>query len=401
MQAFARRAVSASYQIEPNTLKSPTSLYINIKEFPFFGVAVQSISCIRLGDRVVSEIYPKALVVLQYHLMAVRSSVRFAGSKKLRAACIASILSILLNVGSLQAQVYPSRPITIVVPLPAGGGGADTLTRILAEQMERFLGQPVIVENIPGAGGSIGVGRVVRAEPDGYTLITGNWATHIGASAVYPVQYDVLRDLEPISHMTDAPYWIVARRDFPASNLKELLEWLKANSGKATAGTLGVGSGSHICAKYFQNKTEAGLQLVPYRGGPPAMQDLVAGRIDIMCDYAPNSLAYVRSGQIKALAVMANTRWAASPDTPTVDEMGVRGLYFSSWQGLWAPKGTPREIIDRLNASVMHALADPTVRKKITNLGQEIAPAEQQTPSAFAALLKDEVEKWRPIIKAH
>jgi tripartite-type tricarboxylate transporter receptor subunit TctC len=309
-------------------------------------------------------------------------------------------LAVLLSTVSVAAETYPSRQITIIVPLPAGGGGADLLTRILGTKLKKLLGQPVVVENVPGAGGSIGVNRVVRAEPDGYTLITGNWATHIGASAVYPVQYDVLKDLEPISHMTDAPYWIVARKDFPASDLKGLVDWLKKNSAKATAGTLGTGSGSYICAKYFQSKFGMGLQFVPYRGGPPAMQDLVAGRIDIMCDYAPNSLAYVRAGQVKALVVMAKSRWFASPDTPTVDELDMKGFYFSSWQGLWAPKGTPKAIIDKLSTSVMLALTDPVVREKITGLGQEIPPPEQQTSEAFAALVKGEVEKWWPIIKA-
>jgi tripartite-type tricarboxylate transporter receptor subunit TctC len=313
---------------------------------------------------------------------------------------IVSMLAILLTAGRVQAQPYPSHSITIVVPLPAGGGGADALTRIVGDRMSSLLGQPIIVENVPGAGGSIGVGRVVRAEPDGYTLSMGNWATHVGASAVYPVKYDVLKDLEPIAHLTDAPYWIVARKDLPVSNLKELMNWLHANATAAKAGTLGVGSGSYICAKYLQRKAGMKLRFIPYRGGPPAMQDLTAGRIDIMCDYAPNSLGFVRGGQIKALALMSKNRWFASPSTPTVDELGMRGFYFSSWQGLWAPKGTPKAIIEKLNAAVMQALTDPDVRKKINNLGQEIAPRADQKSDAFASLVKSEVDKWWPIIKA-
>jgi len=301
---------------------------------------------------------------------------------------------------SVQAQTYPARPITIVVPLPPGGGGADTLSRILAERLRSLLGEPIVVENIVGAGGTIGVAHVVRAKADGYTLSMGSWVTHVAGSLVYPVQYDVLKDLIPISHLSDAPYWIVARKSLPASNLRELVDWLKLNPGKATAGTLGVGSGSHICTRYLQNAASVEIQFVPYRGGPAAMQDLLAGRIDIMCDYAPNSLGNVRGGQIKALAVMAKHRWFASPDTPTVDEQRMAGIYFSSWLGLWAPKGTPPAIIDKLSTSVEQALADPAVRQKFANLGQEIPPLREQQPQAFARLLELEFEKWRPIIKA-
>jgi len=313
---------------------------------------------------------------------------------------IAAILATLLGSRNLQAQSYPSRPVTIVVPLPAGGGGADLLARILGERLKLLLGEPVIVENAPGAGGSIAVGRVVRAEPDGYTLIVGSWTTLIGASAAYPVSYDVLNDLEPISHLTDAPYWIVARKNLPVSNLEELARWLKANSTKATVGTLGVGSGSQICTKYLLGKSDLALQLVPYRGGPTAMQDLVAGRIDMMCDYGPNSLGYVRADAIKVLAVMDKSRWFASPDTPTVDELGMHGFYLSSWLGILAPKGTPKTIVEKLNGALTQALAEPVVREKITNLGQVIAPPAQQKPDAFAALIKQDVDKWWPIIKA-
>ena len=322
------------------------------------------------------------------------------GSVHKRAVFFVTILAILLGIGNVHAQSYPSRPITIVVPLPAGGGGADLLARILGERLKLSLGEPVIIENAPGAGGSIAVGRVVRADPDGYTLIIGSWTTLIGASAVYPVSYDVLKDLEPISYLTDAPYWIVARKNLPVSNLRELERWLKENSTKATVGTLGVGSGSHICTKYLVGKSDLALQLVPYRGGPTAMQDLVAGRIDMMCDYAPNSLSYVRADAIKVLAVMAKSRWFASPDTPTVDELGMNGFYLSSWLGLLAPKGTPKTVVQKLNAALMQALAEPAVREKITNLGQVIAPPAQQKPHAFAALIKQDVEKWWPIIKA-
>jgi tripartite-type tricarboxylate transporter receptor subunit TctC len=296
------------------------------------------------------------------------------------------------------AQTYPSRVITIIVPLPPGGA-TDTLARTLADHMRDSLGQPVVVENLPGAGGTLGVARVVRAAPDGYTLSIGNWATHMASAASYPVQYDLLRDLEPVAKLADTPLWIVAKNALPVKDLKELIAWLKTNQGKAAAGIVGTGSGGHICGLSFQNATGTRYQFVPYRGGAPAMHDLVAGHIDFMCDMAANSLPQVRSGGIKPIAVMSRTRWFAAPDVPTAEEMGVPGLAISLWHGMWAPKGTPKEIVARLNAAVVQALADPAVQKRFTDQGHEVAPRDQQAPDAFGAYHKAEIEKWWPIIK--
>jgi tripartite-type tricarboxylate transporter receptor subunit TctC len=298
-----------------------------------------------------------------------------------------------------RAQTYPSRPITIIVPVPPGGV-ADPIARILADRLTTTLGQPVVVENVTGASGSIGVSRAARAAPDGYTLSIGNWLSHVGASAVYPVQYDVLKDFEAVSLLTNSPIVMTARKDFPASDLKALIAWLKANPDKASAATVGVGSASHVSAVYFQRATDTHFQFVPYRGGGPAVQDEVAGHVDLMFNEATGALPYVRSGEVKTYAVLAKTRWFAAPDIPTSDELGVPGVNISFWHGLWVPKGTPNDIVLKLNAAVVDALADATVRKRLTNIGQEIFPRDKQTPEALYAFHKAETEKWWPMIKA-
>jgi tripartite-type tricarboxylate transporter receptor subunit TctC len=303
------------------------------------------------------------------------------------------------GLGSAVAQVYPSRTITVVVPFPAGGA-TNTLARILAEHMKMTLGQTIVVENVGGAGGSIGVGRVARAAPDGYTLVFGNWASNVGSGAVYPVQYDLLTDFEPIGRTADTPLWVVARKDLPANDLRELIVWLKANQDKASAATVGPGSGSHLCGIYLQGNTGTRFQFVPFRGGAPAIQALVGGQVDMMCDMSSNSLPFMRNGQIKALGVMSKVRWFGAPEIPTVDEMGVPGLYMSFWHGFWAPKGTPKDALARLNAALVAALADPTVRQRFADQGQEIPPRDQQTPEALAAYHKADIERWWPIIKA-
>ena len=296
------------------------------------------------------------------------------------------------------AQVYPSRPITIIVPVPPGGV-ADPIARILADHLTITLGQPVVVENVTGAGGSIGVARAARAAPDGYTVSIGNWLSHVGASAVYPVQYDVLNDFEAVSLLTNSPILITARKDFPASTLKELIAWLKANPDTASAATVGAGSASHVSGVYFQRATDTRFQFVPYRGGGPAVQDEVAGHVDLMFNEATGALPYVLSGQIKTYAVLAKTRWFAAPQIPTSEEMGVPGINISFWHGLWVPKGTPGEIVLKLKTAIVDALAEPTVRKRLTNIGQEIFPLDRQTPEALYAFHKAETEKWWPIIK--
>jgi tripartite-type tricarboxylate transporter receptor subunit TctC len=302
-------------------------------------------------------------------------------------------------IASAHGQAYPSRPVTIIVPFPAGGPN-DTLARILAERMRTSLGQTVIVENVTGAGASIGVGRAAQAAPDGYTLSIGNWTSHVGAGAMYPVAHDALLELQPVSLLSATPLMIVGKNALPPKDAKELIAWLKANPGKTSAATVGAGSGAHVCLLYFQQKTGTSVQLVPYRGGAPVMQDLIAGQIDLFCAEASQTLSFLRSGTIKAFAVMSKARWPAAPDVPTMDEVGAPGMYISFWNGLWAPKGTPKEVIARLDAAVVEALADPAVRQKLTELGHVIATREEQTPEGLGAFHRAEIEKWWPIIKA-
>jgi tripartite-type tricarboxylate transporter receptor subunit TctC len=305
----------------------------------------------------------------------------------------------LIAAGGAHAQTYPTRPITLVVPF-AAGGPTDTIARIMAERMRGPLGQTVIVENVTGAAGSIGVGRVARAAPDGYTLGIGHWSTHVVNGAIYSLPYHVLDDFEPISQIASNPQLVVSKLGVPAASMTELIAWAKANQDKLAVGTAGAGSASHVSGVYFQNTLGARFQFVPYRGTAPAMQDLVAGQIDLMFDQAANSLPQVRNGKIRAYAVTAKSRIASAPDIPTVDEAGLPGLYIAVWHGLWAPKGTPRDIITKLNAAVRESLADPAVRKRLVELGQDIPTAEQQTPQALAAWHKAEIDKWWPIIKA-
>ena len=301
--------------------------------------------------------------------------------------------------GPAIAQSNPARPITIIVPFPAGGG-SDGLARIMADHMKGTLGKPVIIENVTGASGSIGVARAVRAPADGQTISFGQWASHVGAGAIYPVQYDVLRDLEPVALLGENPLWIVARPSLPATNFKDMLAWLKANPQKATAATVGAGSGAHLCGIYLQNATGTSFQFVPYRGGAPAMQDMVGGQVDFMCDNASNSISLARANKIRPMAIMSKTRWFAAPDVPTIEEAGGPALSISFWHAFWVPKGTPKDVIARLNGAVVAALADPAVRKRMTEHGFEIPTRGQQTPEALFAHHKAEIDKWWPIIKA-
>ena len=310
-----------------------------------------------------------------------------------------ALVAVLACAAPAHAQSYPSRPLTIIVPFSAGGP-TDTLGRILSDRMRVSLGQTIIVENITGAGSTIGVGRAANSTPDGYTLSIGNWTSHVGSGALYPVQYDLLKDFVPVSLITSAPMIIVGKNALPANDAKELIAWLKANPDKASAVTIGAGSAAHICGLYFQDKTGTRFQFVPYRGGAPAMQDLVGGQIDLMCAEASQTITHVRSGKMKAFAVMTPTRWPALPDVPTTDEIGVPGMHISFWHGLWVPKGTPQDVIAKLNAAVVDTLADPAVRQRLTDLGQVIATRDEQTPAALAAHHKAEIEKWWPIIKA-
>jgi tripartite-type tricarboxylate transporter receptor subunit TctC len=315
---------------------------------------------------------------------------------KLLTVAFAAILGFAANA---EEQGYPSRPITMIVPFPAGGP-TDTLARILADHMTTSLAQSVIVENVSGAAGSIGVGRVARAAPDGYLVSIGHWNTHVVLGATMNLPYDVLSDFEPVSLLADTPIWMVARKTLPAKDLNELIAWLKQNPGKATAGTVGVGGASDVTGKYFQNVTDTDFQFVPYRGAAPLNQDLVAGHIDLMLGMAAATYPLVRSGQIKAYAVMTKARWWAAPDVPTMEESSVPGLYASFWHGLWVPKGTPKNVIGKLNSAVQSALADAAVQQRFADQGQEIPPPERQTPEALGVHQKAEIKKWWPIIKA-
>jgi tripartite-type tricarboxylate transporter receptor subunit TctC len=311
--------------------------------------------------------------------------------------CAAALM--LQMIGIAGAQSYPARPITMVVPFSAGGP-TDTIARIMAERMRGPLGQTVIIENVTGAAGSIGVGRVARAAPDGYTLSIGHWSTHVVNGAIYALPYDVFNDFEPISLIASNPQLVISKLDVPATNLKELIAWAKANQDKVSIGTAGAGAASHVSGVYFQSTLGARFQFIPYRGAAPALQDVIAGQIDLMFDQAANSLPQVRSGKIRAYAVTARSRLASAQDIPTVDEAGLPGFYIAVWHGLWAPKGTPKDVIGKLTGAVRESLADPTVQKRLVELGQDLPGPEQQSPAALAAYHKAEIDKWWPIIKA-
>ncbi|MBK7657776.1 MAG: tripartite tricarboxylate transporter substrate binding protein BugD [Betaproteobacteria bacterium] len=300
---------------------------------------------------------------------------------------------------SAQPLPFPQRAVTLVVPF-AAGGPVDVVARILAEPMRKSLGQAVVVENTTGAGGSLGVGRVARATPDGYTLSIGHWSTHVVNGAVYPLNYDLLKDLEPIAMVGGNPMIVVSKPALPAANLKELVAWVKTNQDKVNVGTAGAGSSTHIAGIYFQNEVGAKLAFIPYKGTGPAMQDLIGGQIDMMVDQLSNSLPQVRGGKIKGYAITAKERSPAAPEVPTVDEAGLPGLHIAIWYGLWAPKGTPKDVIARLNAAVVAALADGPTREKLAALGMELVSRERQAPEALGAHQKAEIEKWWPIIKA-
>jgi len=317
--------------------------------------------------------------------------------KALIAVCALASTFAAISISS--AQPWPSRPITIVVPYSAGGP-TDTLARLMSDPMRKALGQTVVVENVTGAGGSIATGRVVRAAPDGYTIGIGHWGSHVTNGAYYNLPFDLLTDLQPIAMIATNPQLVVSKPSVPAKNLKELIAWMKANNDKIMFGTGGVGASSHIAGVYFLNRIGVKMDFVPYRGGAPAMQALLAGEFDLYMTQISGAVAHIRAGKLRAYLVTAKTRQAIAPEIPTTDEAGLPGLYTAIWHGIWAPTGMPREIIMKLNAAVVESLTDDTLRKRFADLGQEIPPREEQTPQALAAHHKAEIEKWWPIMRA-
>jgi len=301
--------------------------------------------------------------------------------------------------GMARAENYPSRPITVIVPF-AAGGPSDAMMRILGERMKTVLGEAILVENVTGAGGSIGVGRAVRSPPDGYTLSFGHLGTHVANGAVYKLGYDLVADLEPVVLLPSNPMVIVSKNAVPAKSLSELLAWLRSQPTPAAAGTAGSGSGSHIAGLYFESVSGIKLQYVPYRGTAPAMNDLVAGQIDLIVDQTSNSINQIRAGTIRAYAVTDDKRVDSAPDIPTTDEAGLPGFHMTLWSGLWVPKGTPKEIVAKLNTAAVDALNDPRVRKQLEDLGLQLPPSDQLTPDALGAWQKAEIAKWWPMIKA-
>jgi tripartite-type tricarboxylate transporter receptor subunit TctC len=314
-------------------------------------------------------------------------------------AIMAAVLLGLACAGDAAAENYPAHPITMIVPFPAGGA-TDTLARFLAEKMRGALGQPIIIENIAGAAGSIGVGRAVRSPADGYTLSIGTSTTHMLTGGLYALSFDLLKDLAPVILIGSEPLLIVGKKDLPADDLKGLIAYLKANPDKASVGIAGVGATGHLSGISFQKATGTKFQFVPYRGNAPAMQDLLAGQIDFMIEPSSNFKSLVAAGSVKPFAVTGKARLPSSPNIPTADEAGLPGFFASLWYGLWVPKNTPKDIVATLNATMVQVLADPSVKERFADLGIQISPLDQQSPEALRALQKAEAERWWPIIRA-
>jgi tripartite-type tricarboxylate transporter receptor subunit TctC len=297
------------------------------------------------------------------------------------------------------AQSYPTRSITMIVPYPAGGP-TDTLARIMADPLKAALGQSVIIENVTGAGGSIGTARVAHGAPDGYTIEIGHNQTHVINGATQNLNYDVVKDFEPVTLIAETPIWLIARPSVPATTLHEFIAWLKKQDGKATMGSVGVGGPGDIAAESFKRQTGTKFAFVPYRGGAPLLQDMLGGQIDFTFGQAPTYLPYVHNGQLKAFAVLMPQRWYAAPDVPTLDELGVKSIYASFWHGIWTPKATPKPIIQKLAAAFVQTLADQGVQQRFKDIGQEIFPRDKQNPAALAEQQRVEIERWWPVIKA-
>ena len=318
--------------------------------------------------------------------------------RKLLAVMLAAVLGLSWT-GMAAAQGYPTHPITMIVPFPAGGA-TDTLARFLAEKMRGILGQPIIIENVAGAAGSIGVGRAVRSAPDGYTLSIGTSTTHMLTGGLYALPFDLLRDLEPVVQIGSEPLLIVGKKALPPDDLKGLIAWLRANPDHASVGIAGVGATGHLTGISFQRETGTKFQFVPYRGNAPAMTDLLAGQIDFMIEPSSNFKSLIAAGSVKPFAITGRTRLPSSPDIPTADEAGLPGFFASLWYGLWVPRDTSKDIIAKLNATLVQVLADPAVKQRLDDLGMQITPLAQRSPEALRAFQKAEADRWWPIIKA-
>ena len=301
-------------------------------------------------------------------------------------------------VGPASADNFPSRPVTLVVPL-SPGGSTDVIGRLIAQGMSKQLHQNVVVENTSGAGGTIGVARVVHARPDGYTMLIGQWGTNVATGAIYHLNFDLLKDLQPIGLIATQPFLIVARGNMPANNLKELIAWIKANPKTATEGNSGIGSPSHVSGILFQKAINSPIQMIPYRGAGESTQAIVSGQIDVLLNTPAVSMAQLKAKQVKVFAVTAPKRLATAPDIPTTDEAGLPGFYFTFWHALWVPKDTPKDVVAKLNGALRGALADPEVKKKLIALAQDIFPPEEQSPEALHKFQSAEIQKWWPVIK--
>ena len=333
--------------------------------------------------------------------MLFRSRCAMAAGAWVRGLVSASVtgLLVLAGVTCVSAQGYPVKPITVIIPAPAGGP-ADIPARLMSDHIKNSLGQTLVIENVAGAGGSIGLTRAVRAPNDGHTILLGSWNSNVVSGAVYTLPYDAVKDLEPVVPLTSAPMWLVGRGAFPAKDIRELVTWLKANPDQATAAMVGAGTASHVCGIHVQNQTGTKFRFVPYRGGGPAYADLAAGHVDLMCAESSATRTLVSGGNIKPFAIMSKTRWHGAPDVPTADELGIPGLHIAFWHAIWAPKGTPKDVIAKLSKAFADAMADEAITKKLHELGLQLPPAGERTPEGLAALQKTEIERWWPVIKA-
>lgn len=311
---------------------------------------------------------------------------------------LVAVLALAGIAAGAMAQDFPAKPLAIVVPFSAGGP-TDTIARILAERMSRSLGQTIVVENVTGAGGSIGVGKVVRAAPDGYTIGIGHIGTHVINGAVHNLPYDLRTDLEPVAMIATNPQIILSNTTVPAKDLKEFIAWGKAKRSPVTCATGGPGTPAHVSGVYFQAQQGVPVEVIHYRGSGPGVQDIIAAHVDMGFEQAANAIPHIRSGRLRPYAVTAKTRLAAAPEIPTVDEAGMPGFYMAIWHGIWVPKGTPAGVVARLNATVREALADPAVQKRLLDLGQEIPAPDQLSAEALRSFHKAEIDKWWPIIR--